>query len=106
MKPGRMNKRVTLQQPGGVPDGAGGMTEGYTDVATVWAEVEPLREEEVVASQRIEGRVTHRVGMWYRPGVKEDMRLTFEGRALDIVSIIDPKEEHKELHLLCREVKS
>ena len=82
MNPGRTNKWVTLQQSGGLPDGADGVTSSYTDVATVRDELEPLTEQEVVAAQHVEAPdppCDHVVSA----GVREDMRFVFEGRALD-----------------------
>lgn len=39
---------------------------------------------------------------WY-PDITPDMRIMYAGRVLNIVSVIDPEEAHRELQLMCKE---
>lgn len=103
MNPGQLNKRITLQQKTTAGDGAGGVTETWSDVATVWAAVEPLNGPERYQAQKLQTIITHKVTIRYRVGVSPKMRVVYSGRILEIVEVIDPNERHEQLRLLCEE---
>lgn len=46
--PGRLKTRLVLQAPQETPDGQGGVTRGFVDVARLWASVVPLAAREDV----------------------------------------------------------
>lgn len=105
MKTGNLRYRVTLQQFTQIDDGGGGHTEGWADVAAVWASVDPLIGKERYEAQQIQATLSHKIKMRYRAGVKPSMRVLFGVRVFNILSPpIDPEERHRELHLLCEEV--
>lgn len=106
MNPGKLNKRITLQCPKSVRDDEGIVTEEWTDVATVWAAVEPLRGREYFAAAAVNQENTVRFRMRYRPGVTARMRLLYDRRVFDIKSVIDVNERHQEILLMCEEVMS
>ena len=85
------------------PDGGGGFILTWTDVATVWAAIEPLKGAERLHAQQLQSPVTHRVTMRYRAGVRPSMRLVFDARTLNIRAVIDPQERNRTLELLCEE---
>jgi len=45
---GRLKTRLVLQAPQDTPDGQGGFSRGFIDVATIWAAVTPLSARENV----------------------------------------------------------
>lgn len=124
MKFGKMRHRVTIQKLTRTDDGAGGYTETWEDIATVWAAVEPLSGREYYLAQQTQAEVSHKVtmryGQWYdeyfltpfssaqegETVVKPQMRIVYDGRpfSFDIQSVIDVKERHRELVVLCKEV--
>jgi SPP1 family predicted phage head-tail adaptor len=104
MKPGNLRNRVTLQQLTRTDDGAGGYTETWTGVATVWADVYPLKGNERYEAQQVQANLSHRVTIRYRTGVEPSMRLLYGTRTLTIEAVIDPEERHRELILMCSEV--
>lgn len=64
MRIGALRTRVTLKSDAITPVTSGDnddFTTGYTTVATVWAQVEPVGEMRVLASKQIGETVTHRV---------------------------------------------
>lgn len=101
--PGALAHRVTLQAPVQTPDGAGGFASTWTDVATLFARVEPLSTERVFAGGEAIERVTHRVLMRRRDGVAAGMRLLRAGRALVILTVHDPDESGRYLVCTARE---
>lgn len=85
-------------------DSEGIVTETWTDFATVWAAVEPLRGREYFEAAAINAENTVRIRLRYKAGVKPDMRVIYSGRIFYIASVIDINERHQEMHLMCREV--
>jgi SPP1 family predicted phage head-tail adaptor len=76
----------------------------WTDVATVWADVQPVRGREYLEMDQSQADVTHRVYLRWRSGIEPTMRLVFEGRVLQIESVIRPGERRVGLELICREL--
>jgi len=68
-----------------------------------WASVEPMSGTEMLKYQQVESSVSHRIRMWYQPGITPDMRINYAGRYLNIASVIDPQELHRELEILADE---
>ena len=104
MKIGKLRHRITIQEKVTVPDGYGGVTSTWKDVATVWSSVEPLKGRELYAAQQVKAELTHRIRIRYMSGIKPEMRIAFDNRSFDIEAIIDPEERHESLELLCSEV--
>lgn len=104
MRAGELRHRVTLQSVTVARDAVGGTTETWTDQATVWAAIEPLRGREYWDAAQVAAEATYRVRMRYRAGVSPEMRLTYQGRTLEIESVTSPDERRRELELICREV--
>jgi len=106
MRIGDLRHRISLQELVSIPDGMGGFSEEWQDVATVWASVEPLRGQERYLAQQTLQEVTHKVTMRYREGVSTRMRIFFGGRLFTIKAILDPEERHKWLEILCSEISA
>ncbi|BAU27630.1 SPP1 family predicted phage head-tail adaptor [Aneurinibacillus soli] len=106
MNIGRLRHRVMLQSRTTIRNEEGFEDESWTDVATVWAAVEPLRGREYFAAAAVNAENTVRIRMRYRLGITPDMRLLYGMRIFEIQSMIDPDERHRELHLMCKEVAS
>jgi SPP1 family predicted phage head-tail adaptor len=103
MKAGQLDRRVKLQTKGITQDAYGGAVVTWSDAATVWAAVEPLYGREFFGAQQIDSEITIRVRIRYRAGVVPAMRVLYGSRVLDIRSVIDPKDRHEELQLMCSE---
>lgn len=90
----RLNRRLTLQEPTEADDGAGGVTFGWSDVATVWAEITPLRTPngEVLFAGKVEQRGTHRITLRYRSGLHPSMRIQYGTRLFNIRRITNVNE--------------
>jgi SPP1 family predicted phage head-tail adaptor len=61
MQAGQLNRRLVLEAPVEVDDGAGGVTRSYQTVATIWAQVTPVRARAEVAADSLATLVTHRI---------------------------------------------
>ena len=103
---GRLNKRVTLQSATLARDGHGQAIETWSNVATVWAAIEPIRGREYFAAQQVSAETTHRVTIRHRSGVSPQWRVVFGSRTFRIESVINPLEKNERLELMCVEVLS
>lgn len=98
---GKMRERVTLQQETPTADGYGGYANSWTDVATVWAKVEPLTGREQIEASKLQGVVTTRVIIRYRDDVVPGMRLTWGSKNYNIRAVICEEERDRFLQLTC-----
>lgn len=104
MSASRLRARVILQQPVHTPDGAGGVTRSWENVATLWAEIQPLRGQEVQEAGRLQGSTTHKVTIRYRSGVTAAQRFLYEStRVFNIRSVMNLAERDEFLELLVEE---
>lgn len=103
MQSGLLRKRITLQQRSSEQDSYGQPLTTWSDVATVWASVEPLSGRELMAAEAVQSEVTHQVVMRYRPGVTAKLRVAYGSKIFDIQNVLDENERHRMLTLLCTE---
>lgn len=103
MRAGELRHQVILQTPTPTRDSYGAEIVTWTDTATVWASIEPLRGREYWEAQKINAEISHKIRMRYREGVKPNMRLKFGSRIFEIISVFSPEERRRELWYLCKE---
>ncbi|NLW92374.1 MAG: phage head closure protein [Syntrophomonadaceae bacterium] len=106
MRAGELKKRITIQRETFVKaSGSYEHVSTWTDVATVWAAVEPLRGREYFQALETHSEEIIRIKIRYRSGITNEMRVKYGKRLLYIQSVIDVNERHQELELLCVENK-
>jgi len=71
--------------------------------ANLFAFVEPMRGREYAESQKLRAETTYRVTIRYIVGLKPDMRILYNGRTLEIMSILDTGERHEQIEIICFE---
>lgn len=104
MRIGELRHRVTLQRKEITEDALKQQSEVWTDIATVWARIEPLSGREYFAARQENAEVTAKITIRYRKDVTPDMRAVSEGRVFDVLSVINPEERNISLVLMCKEV--
>jgi len=104
VKIGELRNRITLQEYTISKDSFGAETETWSDVAQVWASIEPLSGREYFAAQQINAQISTKVTIRYRAGIKPTMRVLFGNRVYGILSVINTGEKNRELILMCKEV--
>lgn len=107
MRIGAMRHRVTIQQR---PDpqtqnSVGEVSTAWTDLATVWAAIEPQTGLESIEQAAVVAQVTHTVRIRRRTDVTPAMRLYTGTRTLEILAVLDANKPG-EMKLACREVVS
>ena len=85
---GKMADRVTFQQKSVTRNGLGEEVVTWADVATVWAEVIPLRGGEFYAANQTQQTVDVRFRIRARSGLTNDMRLLWKTAPYDITALI------------------
>lgn len=97
---GQFNKRVTLQAPSTTIDPLGGTSQTFTSYATVWGAVDP--QPFIVGSEKAE--VLTLITVRYREDIVARHRAVSEGVTYEVVAVIDPQMQHRQLTLHCAEV--
>jgi SPP1 family predicted phage head-tail adaptor len=99
---GLRDKRITIEYPV--------ETRGtdYSDPQQVWepfgdvfAQIEPISGREYFLNREQQTEITVRIRMDYRPGITNKMRVNYRGKLYQIVTPVDPLEQHEELELVC-----
>lgn len=62
-----LNRRIKLQQRSTAVDSFGGQSTAWTDVTTVWGQLEELTEREMMAAAAVQSAVTHKLVIRYQP---------------------------------------
>jgi SPP1 family predicted phage head-tail adaptor len=103
MKIGILRHRVTIQEKIVADDELKQQSETWTDIATVWASVEPLSGREYFASKQVNADISVKITMRCRKDITPDMRVVFNEVVYEILSVINPEERNISLILMCRE---
>lgn len=98
--PGRLNERVGLLRPVRTQDAAGQSVTSWQAVASVWAEVLPLRSEERFAAAAVQQENTLKFRIRLRTDVNATWRLEHRGRGYDITGVLPYGRAHTELWAL------
>lgn len=105
MRSGELRHKVQLQKLGGrVDDGYGGGSESMSDIATVYASIEPLTGSEILRAGQLDSNITHRIRIRYYPGVTPRWQVKYGTRQFDINSVADIEERHIQMELMCTEL--
>ena len=106
MNPGQLDKRITLQRPGGSRDVLGERTTTWTDVATVWARIRPLSTREAAIAGQQQSSASHAVEIRHSSivaSIDAAWRVKFGTRVLVIDGVINIEEKNDKLILYCTE---
>lgn len=103
MRSGQLKDRITIQQKAVSRGAMGKEVVTWTDLATVWAQFEPLRGREYFSAKQEQAETNARFWMRYRSDVAPEMRVSFRGKVYDIESVIDYRGQRRGLELMTRE---
>lgn len=104
----RLRHRLTLQQEVKTPDGAGGYTRAWQNIADLWAEISPISTRVIYGSEKLfagqmQASLSHKVTIRYRSGLSTAMRLLFDNRIFNIRAIYNVQENKDVIELLVEE---
>ena len=106
MRAGTLRTRVEVQRIAEERDEHGGIVSSWKTIANVWASIVPLSGREYWSAQQVQSDVSHGVTMRYFEGLtnKHRLKLLHSQRVLNIKSVVDVEERHREMQLMCVEV--
>jgi SPP1 family predicted phage head-tail adaptor len=100
---GAMRARITVQRENPQAAGGGAYAVGWTNVATLWAQIEPINGREALQGARLESRVAYRLVLRYRPDIVAGMRVVWQGKNFAIQTVLDQGVTHRFTQLLVSE---
>lgn len=89
MRAGELNQRVTLQERLPGQNVLGEATGSWSDVATVWAQAQPLRGREWFAAGQMQQATDVRFRIRWRSDVTQSLRLLWRSEVYSIDGVID-----------------
>ncbi|MCR4265352.1 phage head closure protein [Nitratireductor sp. ZSWI3] len=101
--PGALRSEMHLEAPTAIPDGTGGHGESWSEIATLFARIEPLSASARFGAGQDHQTVTHRITLRFRDDIESGMRLVRQGRIFSILHIHDPDETGRYLQCRARE---
>ena len=97
MRAGRLDHRITIEQPSESKDGFGAVTLSWSTLDTVWAEVFPVRGSEEFEGQQVYAENTLGFRIRHRTDVTRQMRIDYDGAKYDIRAINEPRGTRNEV---------
>ena len=88
MQAGRLNRRCTLQSPSQSVDELGQPIPGWTDVATLWADIRMKSGMEAIKAGAPVSVVQASIRVRYRAGITAGMRLVHNLQAFNITAVL------------------
>lgn len=104
MQAGRLNRRCVLQTPSTATDEIGQPIPGWTDVATVWADIRMKSGLEAIKAGAVVSTVQASIRIRYRAGVNAGMRVMHNLVAYDIKAVMPDASGRVFLDLVCEVV--
>jgi SPP1 family predicted phage head-tail adaptor len=103
MRAGDLRNRITIQDKTVVQNTFGEEDITWTDVATVYAAIEPLRGREFLDSKMATAEVTTKIRIRERDGIRPEMRVVHGSTVYDIRAVIHVETRQREMQLMCQE---
>lgn len=102
MRAGELRHRITIQQQVKGRDTDGGVIVIWSNLATVWAAVEPLSgaERQVENSDQLLASRLTQFKIRKRDGLDTTMRIIFSGQTFDLQQIIHVETRNRQMHLV------
>jgi SPP1 family predicted phage head-tail adaptor len=104
MEAGKLRHRIAIQKKTVSPDTEGIPMETWNDFAVMWSAVNPLSGKEFWEAQAVNQANIVRFRIRYISGIHSSMRIVYNNRIFQILSIIDVEERHQELQIMGQEV--
>ena len=100
---GRLRNRVDLQSATVTRDSGGGVTEAFTTIAQIYADIRPTGGDESYRQGKVKDTVTHKIYCRFRSDISPEYSIVYESRIFQIKNIINIDERDRWLELTCSE---
>lgn len=103
MRAGTLRYRVSLQRPVVLKNDVGEViVDSWSEIAKVWAAIEPIKGSEYLTSSEFRSQVLTRIRIRWRADVDATVRVvTDDGTVYSIDAAMPVKGLTRELHLMC-----
>jgi SPP1 family predicted phage head-tail adaptor len=100
--PGKLRERITVQIASGTTNALGETVLTWGNSTAVWASVEGVTARELLLAGQQQTEISHRVRLRFLTGLSSQHRISWRGRTLEIISILE--HENRSIHeLICQE---
>lgn len=105
VRAGKFDKVITIQKAVVGSNNFGSVKREWQDVKTIRASIEPLQGREYFSGPFQLGENITRIRIRYQPDLQIDrkMRIKYGNKLFDVYSVIDGKERHEEIQIMCKE---
>jgi SPP1 family predicted phage head-tail adaptor len=100
---GTLDQRAKLLAPVRTPDGGGGASVSWTELAEIWIALEAASGGEDFGASRLESRARYRATLRRRGDVVAGMRLQTSAHLLAVLAILDDGPREPFMTLLCED---
>tara|TARA_R100001510_G_scaffold31668_4_gene28321 strand:- start:1464 stop:1787 length:324 start_codon:yes stop_codon:yes gene_type:complete len=101
MSIGKMRFEVALQKPTNTTDAGGGITEEYTTLSNLYANIEQTRGSESLRQGQVKEKTTHIFTIRYRRDIGTNFRILYDSDAYNIKTIKNVDNRNRYLELEC-----
>lgn len=101
---GTLDKRITLYKLEDTEDANGLTSQRMVDAIghAIWARIEPSRGKTLMEGLKDKNIDVIKFTVRYRPGISENWIVGYRGKYYEILSVVDPYEDHVKLELYCQ----
>jgi SPP1 family predicted phage head-tail adaptor len=103
MRAGLLRHQITIQTSTVSRDSSGSTIDTWATYAVVMAAYEPQSGSESFKEDQEQATQTVKYRIRFLAGITPKMRVLFDSRVFDILSVIDVGGRNKQLHLVCSE---
>lgn len=100
---GKLRHEILLKTLAQTPDGSGGHTESFATLATVFASIERVREDEDLNAGMLQGVITHEITFRYAAGLTCSDQIHFGSREFEIIELDNFEERDFVTVARCKE---
>ena len=103
MRPGLLKHYITLQIPSSSKNAMGEWVTSWSDWVSCHASIEPNSGKMFYEAMQANSEAQGKIRIRFRTGVQPTMRVKYGQRIFKILSIVQPGERRRELHLMYKE---
>ncbi len=89
--PGRLDRRIVIEQRTPTQDAAGQPIDSWAELATVWAEVVPVGGSEVFQAKQFGAETVKKFRIRWRGDVTTKMRVVYDSDNYDIADVSEDR---------------
>lgn len=103
MRSGALKHQIEIRTPV-QSDGEYGEKTVYELFKKVRANINPLSGRAFFEAKQNNHELTHEIRIWFLPLLTDKMRIYYDNREFEIVSLINVREQNKEHLIMCKEI--